>query len=139
MVEATLDIYPPKPERAPRRDGAEARAGSAAFNKALADILMRGYVLTSEDVDTIGTFYGFSEHGGTPHLTQMSGREAMEAAGIDFTKDRYRGRYLFYDGSIPPEQTDREQVEIHLDEVVNPATVRGGVIPKRAKLDSMLF
>lgn len=80
------------------------------------DTVKSGYVLTSDEVKQSLEESGYSRtsESNLPHLIDTGRFEA--ATGVKLAHTKYRGRKLYFDPSISPEETDMGAVKAKLDQ-----------------------
>jgi len=107
--------------------------------KALADSLSSGYVLLSRDIALLFPKFGYSPRSAETYATTLMRNpyfiRGLKEHGVIPARERCRGTYLFFDESLPPEDTDMAEVRAMLEaeQLAQYAAVKGLAAASQAR------
>jgi len=82
-----------------------------ALHHDIAQVLSRGYTLVTAELQDILPYYGYASDPGTS--IKLMGSEALQNTladhGVELETDEYKRRKIWFDGSLPPEETDIDE------------------------------
>lgn len=85
---------------------------------AVAQILKRGYTLTTDEVREILPHYGYSPNNPISFIVNSLGfREAVSGHEVDFGRHKYKGRVIYVDENLPENETDYEDTQARIREL----------------------